>query len=78
MQGVSTDTNLVFSESNARYLLEVAPDNLKSVLESLDGLEYAVIGLTGGTEVSMLTRDGHDFIRADLGQLSDSHHTPVL
>ena len=78
MKGVSTDANLVFSESNARYLLEVAPDNLKSVLESLDGLEHAVIGMTGGVEVTMLTGNGQDFIRADLGQLSDSHHTPVL
>ena len=40
----TTDAHTAFSESNSRYLLEVTPENLASVTETLTGIPHAVIG----------------------------------
>jgi phosphoribosylformylglycinamidine (FGAM) synthase-like enzyme len=77
-QDALTDANVAFSESNSRYILEVTPENLSSVEKDLEGLEHAVIGTTGGAEVTILSGNGRDFVRASVALLAQSHHTPVL
>mgnify|MGYP001277390967 CR=1 FL=1 len=76
-QPLST-TTAAFSESNARYILEVSPDKLDSVLATLAGCSVAQIGVTTTSGVRIDGVDGEAFIQVSTEALAASHaNTPV-
>ena len=82
LSAVPTTTTLdehtkAFSESNSRYVLEVTPENLASVTETLTGIPHAVIGQTGGDTVTITDGDAL-YLSVPVGDCVQAHQTPAL
>ncbi len=69
--------HVLFSESNARYVVEVADASLNDARRILSGIEYGVLGTTGGADVTF--KNGIDLVASmSVGDLRARHSTPVL
>jgi phosphoribosylformylglycinamidine synthase len=76
--GLERDEVLLYSESNARYLLEVSPECLSGVLAHLDGLEAAVVGETVRYRIlRVLGLRGEVVLAEPLGDLRESWKSPL-
>jgi len=74
--GLAAD-HRAFSETNARYILEVSRANLPHVLKVLEGVPVAEIGRTGGDCV--VFKYGEDaYLTAELEALTQAHCQPVF
>ncbi|MEE2755878.1 MAG: phosphoribosylformylglycinamidine synthase subunit PurL [Myxococcota bacterium] len=70
-------SHILFSESNARYVVEVADASLNDAQRLLSGIEYGVVGRTGGDDVSLM--NGPDLLASmSVSQLRERHLRPVL
>jgi phosphoribosylformylglycinamidine synthase len=76
--GLARDEVLLFSESNARYLLEVRPERLEAVLAQLSGLPAALIGSTIPYQIlRILGLDGVPVVAEALEDLKRSWKEPL-
>ena len=66
-----------FSESNSRYVLEVTPQNLASVTNTLAGIPHAIIGQTGGDTVTLTDGDAV-YLSVPVSDCVKAHQTPAL
>ena len=66
-----------FAESNSRYVLEVTPQNLASITNTLAGIPHAVIGQTGGDTVT-LTDSNAVYLSVPVADCVKAHQTPAL
>ena len=83
LESVAGDTReeseLLFSESNCRYLVEVTPENLDAFLACFDGLPIAQVGETGATEVLEVTgQDGKVVLSESLAELKSAWKEPLI
>ena len=73
------ESELLFSESNCRYLVEVTPENLDEFLACFDGLPIAQVGETGATEVLEVTgQDGKTVLSESLAELKSAWKEPLI
>ncbi|MEC9352284.1 MAG: AIR synthase-related protein, partial [Planctomycetota bacterium] len=73
------ESELLFSESNCRYLVEVTPENLDEFLACFDGLPVAQVGETGATEVLEVTgQDGKTVLSESLAELKSAWKEPLI
>ena len=73
------ESELLFSESNCRYLVEVTPENLDEFLACFDGLPVAQVGETGETDVLEVTgRDGAVVLSESLAELKSAWKDPLI
>jgi phosphoribosylformylglycinamidine synthase len=75
---VERDDEILFSESQARYVLEVPPANAKALEERLAGLPWAKIGETVETRRLVITgRGGTVAIDEGLEELKKAWQCPL-
>ncbi|MFP6739573.1 MAG: phosphoribosylformylglycinamidine synthase subunit PurL [Planctomycetota bacterium] len=73
------ESELLFSESNCRYLVEITPENLDEFLACFDGLPVAQVGETGETDVLEVTgRDGAVVLSESLAELKSAWKEPLI
>jgi len=74
----ASDIETLFSESNSRYLLEVRPDDLESLLESFEGLPAADVGVTLTYHIlRVVGRDGETVLAEALDDLKRAWQEPL-
>jgi phosphoribosylformylglycinamidine (FGAM) synthase-like enzyme len=75
---VERDDFILFSESNTRFLVEVAPENIESFEKTLDGVAFAEIGsVTGDKELIIHGTDGSVILDAGINELKEAWQQPL-
>ena len=70
--------SILFSESNSRFIAEVAPQDLKKLEKNLKGLPFAVIGKVESTKDFILEGVDHKVcIKADINDLKEAWQKPL-
>jgi phosphoribosylformylglycinamidine synthase II len=71
--GELRDDILLFSESNSRFIVEVAPENTAAFEEMLDGIACAAIGkAVDGSNVTISGKNGDVIIKENITELKKS------
>ncbi|MDP2731398.1 MAG: phosphoribosylformylglycinamidine synthase subunit PurL [Dehalococcoidales bacterium] len=72
------DDFLLFSESNSRFLVEVAPENKEEFEKTLSGTPFAAIGRTTDTErLEIYGLSGRKIVDASLAELKEAWQRPL-
>ncbi|MFC1902458.1 phosphoribosylformylglycinamidine synthase subunit PurL [Chloroflexota bacterium] len=72
------DDLILFSESNSRFLVEVAPENKGKFEEVMGGNSFALIGQVDDSELLYIYGvDGREVIAASIGELKEAWQRPL-
>jgi len=75
---IDRDDFILFSESNSRFLIEVAPENKGEFEEAMSGTSFAPIGQVTDSEVlEVYGVDGRRVIAVPLGELKEAWQKPL-
>jgi len=75
---IDRDDFILFSESNSRFLAEVAPENKEEFEEIMKGTSFAPIGQVTDSEVmEVYGVDGRKVVAAPLGELKEAWQKPL-
>jgi phosphoribosylformylglycinamidine (FGAM) synthase-like enzyme len=75
---VERDDFILFSESNSRFLVEVAPENRDVFEEAMGGTSFAAIGeVTESDILEIYGRDGRTIVSEALGELKEAWQSPL-
>ena len=77
-EAIDRDDSILFSESNSRFLVEVAPENKDEFEELMTGISLAGIGqVNDSQELVIYGLDDRKVIAAPLGELKDAWQRPI-
>ncbi len=71
------DDHIAFSESNSRFIIEVANDKVEALKSVLDGVSCAVIGTTGDSGKFTVASGGNTLIDENIFDLKESWQAPL-
>jgi phosphoribosylformylglycinamidine synthase len=75
---INRDDFILFSESNSRFIVEVAPENKEKFEKTLKGVIFANIGTTNDTEKLEITgSNGKKIISELIGDLKEAWQKPL-
>ena len=75
---IDRDDFILFSESNSRFLVEVAPESKDEFEEIMTGIRLAAIGRVIDSEVlEIYGVDGSRIVAKSLGELKDAWQRPI-
>jgi phosphoribosylformylglycinamidine synthase II len=75
---IERDDFVLFSESNTRFLAEVAQDKKKEFEAALSGVDFAEIGqVTGDRKLEVCGRNGGTVLSADIYELKEAWQKPL-
>jgi len=75
---INRDDFILFSESNSRFLVEVAPESKDEFERVMSGISFAAIGqVTGSETLEIYGVSGKKVINASLGQLREAWKRPI-
>jgi len=75
---VDRDDFILFSESNTRFLAEVAPADKASFEKAMSGVDFAEIGrVTDSSTFEVYGRDGAAVLSADIKELKEAWQQPL-
>jgi phosphoribosylformylglycinamidine synthase len=75
---ISRDDFILFSESNSRFIVEVAPENKEKFEKTLKGVIFANIGTTNNTGKFEITgSNGKNIVRETIGDLKEAWQKPL-
>ncbi len=75
---VERDDFILFSESNSRFLVEVAPESKDEFERAMNGTDFASIGqVTGAGELEIYGRDGRRLVAESLEELKGAWQKPL-
>ncbi|MBE9512481.1 MAG: phosphoribosylformylglycinamidine synthase subunit PurL [Chloroflexi bacterium] len=75
---VARDDFILFSESNSRFLVEVAPESEDEFLEIMKGISLATIGqVTGSGVLEIYGLNGQRILHKSLGELKEAWQKPI-
>jgi len=76
--GVTTDEQILFSESASRFLIEVTLDHVEALTKALNGLTVSKIGnINSSGKVIFTNKEGQDVISATNDALKESWQAPL-
>jgi phosphoribosylformylglycinamidine (FGAM) synthase-like enzyme len=71
--GLDRNDKLLFSESNSRFIVEVAPEYQQEFEKLLDGNDYGLIGkTTADTIFQVIGLNGKTVVKADIYELKET------
>ena len=77
-EAIERDDNILFSESNSRFLAEVSPSNQKAFEKALAGTDFAQIGkVTEETKLEVTGRGGKIVLSAGIDDLKEAWQKPL-
>ncbi len=77
-ESVDRDDFILFSESNARFLAEVAPEKKKDFEKAMSGVDFAEIGqVTGNKKFEVYGRNGKQVLTAPIAELKEAWQKPL-
>jgi phosphoribosylformylglycinamidine (FGAM) synthase-like enzyme len=72
------DDYILFSESNTRFLVEIAPDNKQEFEKALSGVDFAEIGrIMKDKKLEVHGRQGGIVLSADIAELKEAWQKPL-
>jgi len=71
------DDHILFSESNSRFIIEVADENVAEVSSLLNDVTYAVIGTTTGKGCLRIESSGTTLVNEDIFDLKKVWQEPL-
>jgi len=75
---IDRDDFILFSESNSRFLVEVAPENQADFEKIMDGISLANIGqVTDGEVLEIYGVESRKILAASLGELKEAWQKPI-
>lgn len=75
---IERDDFILFSESNSRFLVEVAPENKDEFEKVITGASFAAIGKVVGAEVvEVYGLNGEKVVNASLNELKEAWQRPL-
>jgi len=75
---VARDDFILFSESNSRFLVEVAPESEDEFLEIMRGISLATIGqVTGSGVLEIYGLNGQQILHKSLSELKEAWQKPI-
>jgi len=75
---IARDDHILFSESNTRFVVEVAPDQAQAFEEALSGVPCAPVGeILPEPRFRVIGRDGRVLVQADIAELKESWQKPL-
>jgi phosphoribosylformylglycinamidine synthase II len=75
---ITRDDSLLFSESNTRFLVEVAPEDKERFEKAMKGIEFAAIGkLTKGDRLEVNGIKGERVVSLPLAELKEAWQKPL-
>ena len=75
---IARDDFILFSESNSRFLVEVAPENKAKFEEIMGAARHAIIGQVADSEVlEIYGLDGRKLVAISLGELKEAWQRPL-
>jgi phosphoribosylformylglycinamidine (FGAM) synthase-like enzyme len=75
---IARDDSLLFSESNTRFLVEVAPEDKERFEKAMKGIEFAAIGkLTKGDNLEVYGIKGEKIVSLPLAELKEAWQKPL-
>jgi len=75
---IDRDDFILFSESNSRFLVEVAPESRDEFEKTMKGISLAAIGQVTDFEVlEIYGLDGRKVLVAPLGELKEAWQRPI-
>ena len=72
-----SDVAALFAESNSRFLIEVAPDDVAAVEAEMKYVPFAWIGSVNGSDELVVTAGDRSVIRHRLADLKSAWQTPL-
>ncbi len=77
-EDIERDDFIVFSESNTRFLVEVAPKDKGKFKKALEGVDFAEIGeVTEEKTLEIVGRDKSIIVKADIDELKETWQKPL-
>jgi phosphoribosylformylglycinamidine synthase len=75
---ISRSDNILFSESNTRFLVEVAPEDKGRFEGAMKGIDFAAIGqVTAGDRLEVYGFKGEKIVSATLAELKEAWQRPL-
>jgi len=75
---MNRDDYVLFSESNTRFLIEVAPEDRAQFEGMMAGVDFAVVGeVTGKEKLEVYGLDGEIVLSASIGELKEAWQRPL-
>jgi phosphoribosylformylglycinamidine (FGAM) synthase-like enzyme len=75
---VARDDFILFSESNTRFLVEVAPEDKRSFEQAMKGIDFAAIGeITKSDKLEVYGINGEKVVSAPLVELKEAWQKPL-
>jgi phosphoribosylformylglycinamidine synthase len=77
-ENIERDDYILFSESNTRFLVEVAPKDKDKFEKALAGIGFAEIGkVTRDKKLEITDRKGKAIVKADIAELKEAWQKPL-
>ena len=77
-EGVDRDDEVLFSESNSRFLVEVAPEDREEFERELSGVPFASVGeVTEGEEFVVVGLEDREVVRVSVRDLKEAWQGPL-
>ncbi len=77
-EAINRNDNILFSESNTRFLVEVSPQDKERFEEAMKGIEFAAIGqVTKGKRLEVYGLKGKKVVSAPLAELKEAWQKPL-
>jgi phosphoribosylformylglycinamidine synthase len=77
-EAIERDDYILFSESNTRFLVEIALKDKEKFEEALAGIDFAEIGqVTKDKKLEITNRKGKVIVKADIAELKEAWQKPL-
>ncbi len=77
-EAMSRDDYILFSESNTRFLVEIAPDHKQQFQDMMDGVDFAAIGVvTSRDKLEVYGLNGEIVLSALIAELKEAWQKPL-
>jgi phosphoribosylformylglycinamidine synthase len=75
---IARNDTILFSESNTRFLVEVAPEDSQRFEQAMDGVEFAAIGqVTKSSKFEVYGVSGEGVVSVALAELKEAWQKPL-
>jgi phosphoribosylformylglycinamidine synthase II/phosphoribosylformylglycinamidine synthase PurS subunit len=75
---ISRNDNILFSESNTRFLVEVAPEDKEKFEQLMKGVDLAAVGeVTKGNKLEIYGLNGEKIVSATIAELKEAWQKPL-
>ena len=73
IEGLDRNDNVLFSETQSRFVVTIAPENKEAFEKSLEGSEFSEIGVVKGTSLKIMGINGENVVDLALPEMEEAY-----